>query len=75
MVPFWVPTKKYGTHYSGYPKRDYNFDNCPYVPCVFCALGIQGLGLLGGSSGLGDYLEVRSYNWDYNSPNMGYNYS
>ena len=38
MVPFWVPIiirhllfrRSHGTYYSGYPKRDLNFDNYPF---------------------------------------------
>ena len=46
MVPFWYPTY-WVPFYNGDPKRDFNFDNHPYVYRTTCAVAPGGSAIAG----------------------------
>ena len=78
MVPFWVPIIIRPLVFIGYPKRDHNFDNHPYILLspvtlqvrnlleVFCAERSQRQEKLEGCGSLGDLNSLKGvYVGDY----------
>ena len=45
MGPFWVPIIIRPRIFRGYPKRDHNFDNHPYI-YIYVYIGIIDLGVI-----------------------------